>query len=701
MRCRILHESTGRMRVHLIQHRMTPGQADILQFYLQGIPGIDLAKVHERTMNAIIYYKKGARERAVRALADFSYETAEAVDAKHAGRELQRRYEDKFFFLLARRAVSRLLFPAPLRSVMSVFKSVRFIAQGIRTLAARKVEVPVLDAVSIGAAVLTGDFNTAGSVMFLLETGELLEDWTRRKSIGDLARRMYLNVDKVWLQSGGTEELVPVTQVKPDDVIVVRTGSVIPLDGVVVSGEASVNQASMTGESLPVRKEGGGFVYAGTVLEEGGIAIRVKHAVGSGRYDRIVHMIEESGKLKSQTESRASHLADQLVPYSLGAALLTAVLTRSLNKALSILMVDYSCALKLAMPISVLSAMRECSSRHIDVKGGKFMEAVSDARTIVFDKTGTLTHAAPQLRQIVTFEGRDEAEMLRLAACLEEHFPHSIANAVVEAARVRGLVHAENHAKVEYVVAHGIASFVGETRVLIGSYHFIFEDEKCRIPEGEGEVFESLPDECTHLYLALGGFLAAVLCIEDPVRAEAAAVVRGLRALGFDKVVMMTGDGERTARSVAERIGIDEYYAQVLPEDKAGFIRREHENGRKVVMIGDGINDSPALSEADAGVAISAGAAIAREIADINISADDLAELLVLRTVSDRLMTRIRRNYRFILSFNTALIALGLGGFLQPSASALLHNVSTLAVGMKSMTNLLPKSAGSVTKRLP
>ncbi|MBP3876357.1 MAG: heavy metal translocating P-type ATPase [Lachnospiraceae bacterium] len=688
MKCRILHESKGRLRVHMLQYRMTPEQADILQLYLQKVPGSGRVQVHERTMNAVICFDPACRDSVVRALAEFCYDDCPS-EINQSGRQIRRDFEDRLFFMIAGRLGMRLLLPLPLRTVVTAVKAVPYIAKGLARLREGKVDVPVLDAASITVAMVHGDFETAGSVMFLLGVGELLEEWTHKKSVDDLAQRMMLNVDKVWLKSGGTEILADVDSVREGDIIVVRTGNVIPLDGVIESGEASINQASMTGESLPVHRERGGYAYAGTVIEEGEISICVKQTRGSGRYDKIVKMIEDSEKLKSATESRASHLADRLVPYSLGLTALAGLITGDIHKALAVLMVDYSCALKLAMPVSVLSGMRECSDHHIDVKGGRFLEAVADADTILFDKTGTLTFATPRVREVVTFGGRDEAEMLRLAACLEEHFPHSIANAVVEEAKRRGLDHEEKHAKVEYIVAHGIASSLDGERALIGSRHFIFDDEQCSVPEGGDELIGRLPEECSHLYMALGGELAAVICIEDPIREEARQVVEDLHGLGFDKVVMMTGDSERTAASVAERIGVDEYYAEVLPEEKAAFVRAEHEKGRKVIMIGDGINDSPALSEADAGIAIAAGAAIARDIADILISADDLRELITLRRISTALMERIRFNYRTIMGFNSALIALGLIGVLQPTTTALLHNASTIAIGMKSMTKLI------------
>lgn len=678
--------------MRMMQRRMTAAQADLLSCYLLSLDWITKVKVSERTADAVILYKeeRDGRERLLTALSDFDYDRTEVQVPEHTGRELSRTYEEKLFFMVAGRALRMLLFPDPIRRVLCVGRAVRFVRDGLRCLRQGRLEVPVLDATTIVVSLIRGDFRTAGSVMFLLQAGGLLEEWTHKKSVDDLARRMYLNIDKAWIRTDQGEVLVSVRDVQPGDCVIVRTGNVIPLDGVVLSGGGSVNQASMTGESLPVRKEEGAYVYGGTVLEEGELQIRVEKALGAGRYDKIVHMIEDSEKLKSATESRAEHLADSLVPWSLGGTLLTWLLTRNATRALSFLMVDFSCALKLAMPISVLSAMRECSDHHINVKGGKFLEAVSEADTIVFDKTGTLTCATPSVREVIPFGNTDADEMLRLAACLEEHFPHSIANAVVKEAARKGLTHEERHARVEYVVAHGIASSINGQRALIGSYHFIFEDEKCTLPEEEQEKFDALPGDCSLLYLALGSRLAAVICIEDPIRREAAKVVDDLHEAGFSRIVMMTGDSRKTAAVVAGRLGMDEFYAEVLPEDKAAFVRREHEAGRRVVMIGDGINDSPALSEADAGVAISAGAAIAREIADITISADDLRELVVLRMLSNRLTKRIDNNYRRIMTFNGALIALGLLGYMPSARAALLHNISTIYFSVDSMKNLLP-----------
>ncbi len=688
MKCKILHESKGRLRVHLMQTRMTLAQADVLEYYMKTVDGVTDVQVYDRTGDAVIHYLCG-RAAIINALSAFSYESSAVFAPEHTGRELNRAYEDKIVFTVLGRAVSRLFIPMPVRIAAAAFKSGGYLWKGIRALLRGKLEVAVLDATAITVSMLRGDYETASSIMFLLKLGGILEEWTHKKSVDDLARSMALNVEKVWLQADGAEVMVPVTQIRVGDSVVVRTGNMIPLDGKVISGEAMINQASMTGESMPVRKTVGSYVYAGTAIEEGECVVCVDKVSGSGRYDRIVKMIEESEKLKSMTEDKASHLADRLVPYSLGGTVLVYLMTRNVTKALSVLMVDFSCALKLSMPITVLSAMRESGFYHISVKGGRFLEAVSEAATIVFDKTGTLTHAAPQVARLVTFGGRDENEMLRLAACLEEHYPHSMANAVVQEATKRGLHHEERHSKVEYVVAHGISSLVENEKVIIGSYHFVFQDEGCRIPD-EGRIrFDSLPDEYSHLYMAIGGELAAVICIDDPLREEASAVITSLRRLGFQKIVMMTGDNDRTAKVVAKAVGVDEYHAEVLPEDKAEFIRSEHEAGRKVIMIGDGVNDSPALSEADAGIAIADGAAIAREIADITISADDLFALVTLKALSDALMARIRGNYRFIIAFNGVLIALGVAGVLPPATSALLHNASTLGVSLHGMTNLL------------
>ena len=612
-----------------------------------------------------------------------------ASTPENSGRALNRKYQERLVNMVLFRLMRKFFLPVSLDTIYTVWKSLRYLWRGVRCLLRRKLEVEVLDALSIGVSVVRGDYGTASSVMFLLGLGELLEEWTRKKSLGDLARCMSLNVDRVWLKTGDSETLVPITQVKAGDDICVHTGSVIPLDGKVLSGEASVNQASLTGESLAVRKAEGACVYAGTVVEEGECVIRVEQQSGSGRYDQIVNMIEESEKLKSSTENRALALADRLVPYSLAGTVLTYLLTRNATRAISILMVDFSCALKLSMPLSVLSAMRECGSYHITVKGGKYLEAMAKADTIVFDKTGTLTHATPTVAQVAAFNGMAEEQVLRVAACLEEHFPHSMANAVVKEAKLRGISHEEMHSEVDYVVAHGIASRINGKKVLIGSYHFVFEDEGCVVPEGEQAAFDALPAEYSHLYLAVGGVLSGVICVADPLREEASAVLNSLRRLGVSKMVMMTGDNERTAAAIAKQVGVDQYFAEVLPEDKARFVEQEKAAGRTVVMIGDGINDSPALSAADVGIAISDGAAIAREIADITIAADDLFELVLLKMIANGLLKRINGNYRFVLGFNGTLIVLGAAGLLPPATSALLHNLSTLGISVRSMTNLL------------
>ena len=693
MKCNILHESAGRLRVHLHCGYMTLHQADVLEYYLRSISGVTEVKVYDRTQDAVVLYA-GKRGDVIAALAVFSFPKAEAMELvpEHTSRALNREFEDKLVMTIARRCISRLFLPFPVTSALAVIRSVKYIKEGLKALWHGKLSVAVLDATAVTVSIVRGDFSTAGSVMFMLRLGEILEEWTHKKSVADLAGAMSLNVDKVWLQVNDTEVLVPVSDVKAGDCVVVRTGSMIPLDGKVVSGEAMVNQSSMTGESMPVPKRPGSYVYAGTVAEEGECVIQVEKASGSGRYDRIVHMIEESEKLKSTAEDKAARLADRLVPYTLGGTALTYVLTRNITKTLAVLMVDFSCALKLAIPIAVLSAMRESSGHRISVKGGRFLEAVAKADTIVFDKTGTLTYATPKVAQIVTFGNYKEPDMLRLAACLEEHYPHSMANAVVEEARVRGLSHEEYHSQVQYVVAHGISSMVEGRSVLIGSAHFVFEDEGCRVPEGEQEKFDSLPEAYSHLYLCIAGELAAVICIFDPLRREARAAVQALHECGISKVVMMTGDNRKTAEAVARQVGVDAVYAEILPEDKAEFIRREKAAGRTVIMVGDGVNDSPALSEADAGIAISTGAAIAREIADITIASEDLFDLVTLRKLGEALMARIHRNYRFIVGFNFSLIVLGVAGVLPPTTSALLHNMSTLGISLKSMTDLLPES---------
>ena len=690
MRCRILHTSAGRLRVHLACEHMTLHEADVLEYYLRNVSGVKDVKVYDRTCDAVVLFESG-RETIIRALAEFSFAQAEALALvpEHTTRQLNRDFEDKLAFTVLRRAAAKLFLPTWAAAALAVFRSLRYIWHGVKSLAHGKLSVAVLDATAVTVSLVRGDFDTAGSVMFMLRIGEILEEWTHKKSVEDLAGAMALNVDKVWLKNGETEVLVPIGDVKAGDHIVVRTGNLVPLDGKVFSGEMTVNQASITGESLPVPKRPGSYVYAGTVAEEGECVVCVEKALGGGRYDRIVHMIEESEKLKSATEDKAARLADRLVPYTLGGTGLVWLLTRNITKTLAVLMVDFSCALKLSMPIAVLSAMRESSTYHISVKGGRFLEAVAKADTVVFDKTGTLTYAQPKVAQIVTFDGREESEMLRLAACLEEHYPHSMANAVVGEAKRRGLSHEEYHSSVQYVVAHGISSAVNGEKVIIGSAHFVFEDEKCVIPEEEREKYDALPAEYSHLYLCISGRLAAVICISDPLRAEAKDAVAALHDCGIRHVVMMTGDNRKTAASVAREVGVDEFYAEVLPEDKADYIRRAKAEGRTVIMIGDGVNDSPALSEADAGIAINTGAAIAREIADITISSEDLLELVTLRRLSTALMARIHKNYRFIVSFNLMLIILGVTGVIQPTLSALLHNMSTLGISLKSMTNLL------------
>ncbi|MDO4623077.1 MAG: heavy metal translocating P-type ATPase [Eubacteriales bacterium] len=689
MKCKILHESSGRIRVHIEQKHMTMDQADILEYYLRALDGVSEVKVYDRTGDAVIRYSAD-REDILSALSRFRYEGNEVLVPENTGRALNREFEDKLVFTVLAKGFRRLFFPTPLRNAYETVRSVSYIYKGVRSLFSGKLRVEALDATAITVSLLRRDFSTAGSVMFMLRIGEILEEWTHKKSVDDLARTMSLNVEKVWMKSAeGQEILVDVNDVQVGDTIVIRRGSMIPLDGKISAGECMVNQASMTGESAPVRKVTGSLVYAGTVVEEGECSILVEKVNGCGRYDRIAKMIEDSEKLKSASEDRASHLADRLVPYCLGGTVLTYLLTRNVTKAVSVLMVDFSCALKLAMPIAVLSAMRESSVHQVSVKGGKFLEAVAEADTIVFDKTGTLTRACPTVAQVVTFNGTDETEMLRMAACLEEHYPHSMANAVVKEVMRRGLNHEERHSKVEYIVAHGISSRVDGEKVVIGSHHFVFEDEGCVIPEGEAEKFNELPDQYSHLYMAVSGVLSAVICIADPIREEAPEIIRQLKELGIQKVVMMTGDNERTAKAVAAQIGVDECHSEVLPEDKAAFVRAEHEAGRKVIMIGDGVNDSPALSEADAGIAIADGAAIAREIADITVSADNLAALVTLRMLSKALMARIDHNYRNIIGFNSGLIILGVLGIIQPTTSALLHNASTLAISLRSMTDLL------------
>ena len=693
MKCTILHEGKGRIRVHVEKVRMTLHRADVLEAYLNRNDAIVHAAVYERTGDVVITYT-GKRSAAVAILAGYKFDVPEndALVTSADSRKLNREYQDKMFNLVAGRALRKLFLPAPIAAAYTVFRSIGFIWKGVRCALSRKLEVEVLDALSIGVSILRGDYGTAGSVMFLLNLGSLLEEWTRKKSLDDLARSMALNVDKVWVRSQGTEVLVPLTKVRSGDEVVVRSGNMIPLDGTVLEGEAMVNQAALTGESMPVRKVEGSTIYAGTVVEEGECVFVAKAEGGSNRYDKIVAMIEESEKLKSSTENRALALADRLVPWCLGATGVTYLLTRNVTRAISCLMVDFSCALKLSMPLAVLSAMRECGSYHITVKGGKYLEALSKADTIVFDKTGTLTRATPQVVEVVPFSGCDEREVLQLAACLEEHFPHSMANAVVRAARERGISHEEMHSEVEYIVAHGIASRVSGERVVIGSHHFVFEDEKCTVPAAEQEKFDTLKPEYSHLYMAASGQLVGVICIADPLRPEAAQVLNSLRALGIQNTVMMTGDSERTAAAIAKQVGVDHFFAEVLPEDKANFVQQAKAEGHTVVMIGDGINDSPALSAADIGIAINSGAAIAREIADVTIKADSLEELVALKAIANAMQKRVHANYRFVLSFNSALILLGALGILQPASSAMLHNLSTIGISLKSMTNLLPES---------
>ena len=689
MNATILHESRGRIRFRLRQKQMTLAQADLLEAWIQGKSWCRQVTVHERTCCVILYYD-GTRQAVLNEIRHFSWQEAEQTTAlpAHSSRALNREFEEKLVAKVVCKAACTLFLPPPLRLARILWHMVPFVRRGMGCLLRRRVKVELLDALSISISAFRGDFDTAGTVMFLLEVGELLEEWTRKKSVADLARCMSLNVDRVWLRTAQGEVLVPVSQIQPGDAVVVRAGGIVPVDGLVLEGEVTVNQASLTGESIPVPKRPGGAVYAGTVVEEGECVLEVKQASGQSRYDQIVHMIEQSEQMKSEAESKAANLADKLVPYTFIGSLLSFVLTRNVARALSVLMVDFSCALKLAMPLAVLSAMREAGRAHITVKGGKFLEAVAAADTIVFDKTGTLTHACPRVAQVVSFGGKEEAEMLRLAACLEEHFPHSMANAVVEEAKRRGLRHEEYHSKVEYLVAHGIASTVDEERVLIGSAHFIFEDEGCIIPEGEQERFDALPPEYSHLYLAVGGQLAAVICISDPLREEAKEVLSALRALGITSTVMLTGDSRRTAEAIALQVGVDAFRAEVLPADKADYVARLRREGHTVLMVGDGINDSPALSEADAGIAISDGAAIAREIADITIAADSLWELVELRRIAMALMARIHSNYRFVIGFNGTLIALGVAGVLPPATSATLHNLSTLGVSLRSMGRL-------------
>ena len=690
MRFKIEHEIRGRVRLHICQKRMTCRQADQLEYFLTKLNGVISVKVVERNQDVVICYSDN-REEMLRAIQRFSYEKAEAPESylQNSGREMNGEYWEKMVNHVVLHYGKKIFLPLPVRTFLTTLKSVKYIWKGVRTLAKCRIEVPLLDATAIGVSMLRGDFSTASSVMFLLGFGEILEDWTHKKSVDDLARSMSLNVSKVWLITEDSEVQVGTDEIKPGDRVRIHMGTVIPFDGIVTEGEAMVNEASLTGESMPVAKHESSYVYAGTVMEEGELTIRVKETSGSTKFEKIVTMIEETEKLKSAVESKAEHLADRLVPYTLAGTALTYALTRNVTKALSILMVDFSCALKLAMPISVLAAIREANAHHITVKGGKFLEAVAEADTIVFDKTGTLTKAQPTVVDVVSFNGDSKENLLRLAACMEEHFPHSMAKAVMDAAKERGLTHEEMHSKVEYIVAHGISTMVDGRKAIIGSHHFVFEDEKCTIPVGKEELFRNLPEEYSHLYLGIEGKLAAVICIEDPLRPEAPEVVKALRKAGFTQIVMMTGDSDRTAKAIATRVGVDKYYSEVLPEDKAKFVEEAKAQGRKVLMVGDGINDSPALSAADVGIAISDGAELAREIADITIGADDLSVMVTLKEISNGLMDKIHKNYRRIVGINGSLIALGVTGVIQPTMSALLHNTSTLLIGMDSMKSVL------------
>ena len=690
MRFKIEHEIRGRVRLHICQKRMTCRQADQLEYFLTKLNGVTSVKVVERNQDAVICYSDN-REEILRAIQNFSYEKAEAPESylQNSGREMNGEYWEKMVNHVVLHYGKKIFLPLPVRTFLTTLKSVKYIWKGVRTLAKCRIEVPVLDATAIGVSMLRGDFSTASSVMFLLGFGEILEDWTHKKSVDDLARSMSLNVSRVWLITDDSEVQVGTDEIKPGDRVRIHMGTVIPFDGIVTEGEAMVNEASLTGESMPVAKHESSYVYAGTVMEEGELTIRVKETSSSTKFEKIVTMIEETEKLKSAVESKAEHLADRLVPYTLAGTALTYALTRNVTKALSILMVDFSCALKLAMPISVLAAIREANAHHITVKGGKFLEAVAEADTIVFDKTGTLTKAQPTVVDVVSFNGDSKENLLRLAACMEEHFPHSMAKAVMDAAKECGLTHEEMHSKVEYIVAHGISTTVDGRKAIIGSYHFVFEDEKCTIPVGKEELFRNLPEEYSHLYLGIEGKLAAVICIEDPLRPEAPEVIKALRKAGFTQIVMMTGDSDRTAKAIAARVGVDKYYSEVLPEDKAKFVEEARAQGRKVLMVGDGINDSPALSAADVGIAISDGAELAREIADITIGADDLSVMVTLKEISNGLMDKIHKNYRRIVGINGSLIALGVTGVIQPTMSALLHNTSTLLIGMDSMKSVL------------
>lgn len=700
MRIKIQHEIRGRIRFSTQKKKMTAREADMFLFYINSLKNVTAAKVYERTGHGVVCYT-GSRRKLIESLVAFSFEDKElmAKVPDNTSRELMNKYKEKLVSKLVLHFLCKVFLPAPVAKAKAVIQSFRFIKEGLKCICRRKLEVPVLDATAITVSLMRGDVSTASSIMLLLGVGEILEEWTHKKSVADLARSMSLNVEKVWLKQGESEILTEINHVKEQDFICIHMGNMIPLDGIVAQGEAMVNQASLTGEGIPVKKEEGAYVYAGTVVEEGELTVQVKQSVGSTRYEKIVSMIEESERLKSSLEGKAVHLADSLVPFSFLGTVLTYALTRNMSRALSILMVDFSCALKLSMPIAVLAAMRECQDHQITVKGGKFLEAAAEAETVVFDKTGTFTKAQPTVAQVLTFGEKDRDSMLRLAACLEEHFPHSIANAVVAQAKKEGLAHEEMHSKVEYVVAHGISSQVNGEKVIIGSYHFVFEDEKCRIPAGEEEKFEELPAEYSHLYLAVSGELAAVICIEDPLREEAKDIVPALKKAGIRKVVMMTGDSERTARTIARKTGVDQFYAEVLPEDKASYIEKEKAKGRKVIMVGDGINDSPSLSAANAGVAVNGGAQIAREIADITISGENLHQLVTLKRAGNCLMKRIHRNYRFVIGFNTGLIILGFAGILAPGTSAFLHNMSTLGITLESMTNMLDKEEKKICRQ--
>jgi len=690
MKFKVLHNMRGRMRIHVMTNEMTDLQADKLEYDLAAQDMILTAKVYERTGDVVITYT-GERQLLLSYLQTYYYSRKVEEDETlvRSGRAMNRKYWDKLVNRVVLRMGSKFFVPAPIRTGLVLVKSLSYIKKALSCVGRRKIEVPLLDGIAITTSIVRGDYGTAGSVMFLLDLGEIMEEWTHKKSVDDLAKKMSLNVSKVWLNVDGKEVLTDVSKIETGDCVTVHMGNVIPLDGVIKEGEGMVNQASLTGEAIPVAKKPGGYVYAGTVLEEGELLIEVKENSGTTKYEKIVAMIEETEKLKSTVESRAEHLADRLVPYTLAGTGLVYLLTRNVTKALSVLMVDFSCALKLSMPISVLSAMREAQSHGITVKGGKFLEAMAEADTIVFDKTGTITKAQPVVSDVISFCDEEPDELLKIAACLEEHFPHSMAKAVVRAAMDKGLVHEENHSKVEYIVAHGISSRIQDKKVIIGSYHFVFEDEQCVISQGKEELFESLSGECSHLYLAIDGVLVAVIAITDPIREEAPQVVSMLRKCGFSKIVMMTGDSERTAEVVAAKVGVDEYYSEVLPEDKASYVEKEHQAGRKVIMIGDGVNDSPALSAADVGIAICDGAEMAREIADITIAGDNLEELVTLKRLSNALVKRIHGNYRQIVGFNTGLILCGIGGVMQPATSALLHNTSTLAISVKSMKDLL------------